>query len=56
MAEVEFKIEGTTELIEEKPNAHNVKSLGRVRLLDPETQQIILLPPPSDDPKDPLNW
>jgi hypothetical protein len=56
MAEIEFKNKGITEFIEEKPKAHNVKSLGRVQLLNPETRQIILLPPPSDDPKDPLNW
>ncbi|KAL1894204.1 hypothetical protein Sste5346_005990 [Sporothrix stenoceras] len=31
-------------------------TLGHVRLRDVTTNEIILIPAPSDDPKDPLNW
>ena len=31
-------------------------TLGHVRLRDAVTQKIILLPPPSLDPNDPLRW
>jgi hypothetical protein len=34
---------------------HN-KTLGHLRLRDAETNEIILVPTPSSDPKDPLNW
>ncbi len=30
--------------------------LGNVQLRDQETNEIILVPTPSDDPNDPLNW
>lgn len=36
-------------------NAH-VKTLGHLRLRDAETNEVILVPTPSSDPKDPLNW
>lgn len=32
------------------------KTLGHLRLRDSETNEIILVPSPSSDPKDPLNW
>ncbi|KAH6853726.1 major facilitator superfamily domain-containing protein [Chaetomium sp. MPI-CAGE-AT-0009] len=32
------------------------RTLGNVRLRDPETNEIILIPTPSSDPNDPLNW
>lgn len=31
-------------------------TLGHVRLRDSATNEIILVPTPSSDPKDPLNW
>jgi hypothetical protein len=31
-------------------------TLGHVRLRNIETNEIILIPTPSDDPNDPLNW
>jgi len=31
-------------------------NLGHVRLRHVETNDIILIPTPSNDPKDPLNW
>ncbi|KLO82163.1 Uncharacterized protein LW93_9345 [Fusarium fujikuroi] len=34
----------------------NVATLGHVRLRHVDTQEIILVPTPSLDPKDPLNW
>jgi hypothetical protein len=34
----------------------NVATLGHVRLRHIDTQEIILVPTPSSDPKDPLNW
>lgn len=33
-----------------------ITTLGHIRLRDEETNQIILIPSPSDDPKDPLRW
>lgn len=35
--------------------AHNISG-GNVRLRDHQTGEIILVPTPSDDPNDPLNW
>lgn len=32
------------------------KTLGELRLCDPETDIIILIPTPTNDPNDPLNW
>lgn len=40
---------------EKSGNAH-VKTLGHLRLRDAETNEVILVPTPSSDPKDPLNW
>ncbi|KAI1639471.1 major facilitator superfamily domain-containing protein [Biscogniauxia mediterranea] len=34
----------------------NARTLGDVRLRDHHTQEIILIPAPSNDPNDPLNW
>lgn len=34
----------------------NAKTLGHLRLRHAETNEIILVPTPSSDPKDPLNW
>jgi len=34
----------------------NKASLGHVQLRDQETNEIILIPTPSNDPNDPLNW
>jgi len=31
-------------------------TLGHLRLRNVETNEIILLPTPSNDPNDPLNW
>lgn len=39
----------------EKESAQ-VKTLGHLRLRDEDTNEVILVPTPSDDPKDPLNW
>lgn len=33
-----------------------VKTLGHLRLRDEDTNEVILVPTPSNDPKDPLNW
>lgn len=33
-----------------------VVTLGNVRLRDQDTNEIILIPTPSSDPNDPLNW
>lgn len=33
-----------------------VNTLGSVRLRDAHTNEIILVPSPSNDPNDPLNW
>ena len=39
-----------------KANESHVKTLGHLRLRDSETNEVILVPTPSSDPKDPLNW
>lgn len=36
--------------------ARRVVTLGSVRHRDAETNEIILIPTPSNDPNDPLNW
>jgi hypothetical protein len=33
-----------------------MKTLGTLQLRHKETQEIILIPTPSNDPNDPLNW
>jgi hypothetical protein len=33
-----------------------VQTLGSVRLRHHETNQVILIPTPTNDPNDPLNW
>ena len=42
----------------EDPKAEQVRqrTLGNVRLRHHETNEIILIPTPSNDPNDPLNW
>ena len=34
----------------------HINTLGSVRLRHVETNELILVPEPSDDPNDPLNW
>ena len=40
----------------EKEHTNQVKTLGHLRLRHAETNEVILVPTPSSDPKDPLNW
>lgn len=40
----------------ENISENDVKRLGHLRLRHAETNEIILVPTPSSDPKDPLNW
>lgn len=49
-----MKLKGSNEAqhIEMAPS----RTLGNVRLRDPETSEIILIPTPLKDPNDPLNW
>lgn len=54
MATTEFE-ERYDAVISEKKTPH-VKTLGHLRLRDSETNEVILVPTPSSDPKDPLNW
>ena len=35
---------------------HKTVTLGTLRLQHETTHEIILIPTPSDDPNDPLNW
>lgn len=39
-----------------KPVIMKQETLGNVRLRHHETNEIILVPTPTDDPKDPLTW
>jgi hypothetical protein len=42
----------------ENPKAEHTRqrTLGNIRLRHHETNKIILVPTPSNDPNDPLNW
>jgi hypothetical protein len=40
----------------EPVHERNHQGLGTLRLRHQETQEILLIPTPSDDPNDPLNW
>jgi hypothetical protein len=40
----------------ERVEKHRKRTLGNVRLFHHETNEIILIPTPSADPNDPLNW
>ncbi|CRG88992.1 putative transporter mfc1 [Talaromyces islandicus] len=46
-------IQKTTSL---QPNETRTNMLGSLRLRHQETNEIILIPAPTDDPNDPLNW
>lgn len=35
---------------------HRIKTLGSVQLHNKDTKQVILIPTPSNDVNDPLNW
>lgn len=55
------KIEPTTTLEAVQSNAtaeklQKIGTLGSVRLQNAQTKEIILVPQPSNDPNDPLNW
>lgn len=45
----------STEVTEVREDTQ-LKTLGNLRLRDSETNNVILVPTPSSDPKDPLNW
>ncbi|KAF7553023.1 hypothetical protein G7046_g7212 [Stylonectria norvegica] len=45
-----------TETPDAQPNARTRRTLGNIRLRHPETNALILIPTPSSDPRDPLNW
>ena len=45
-----------TQHIEGSPDTPRVLALGTVRLRRLDTNEIILVPRPSADPNDPLNW
>ncbi|KAH6708836.1 major facilitator superfamily domain-containing protein [Leptodontidium sp. MPI-SDFR-AT-0119] len=53
---MEERIEIAPALDEVIHSPHHWHTLGHVRLRDAETNKIILLPPPSLDPNDPLRW
>ncbi|KAH7039033.1 major facilitator superfamily domain-containing protein [Macrophomina phaseolina] len=42
--------------VETKDGLQKQQTLGSLRLRNHETNEIILIPTPSDDPNDPLNW
>ncbi|KAI0600177.1 major facilitator superfamily domain-containing protein [Biscogniauxia sp. FL1348] len=45
-----------TEEVRVEGGGEKVRTLGDIRLRDHNTQEIILIPTPSNDPNDPLNW
>ena len=40
----------------DEADLQRVETLGSVRLHREHTHEVILIPTPSDDPNDPLNW
>lgn len=40
----------------EKETTNQVKTLGHLRLRHADTNEVILVPTPSSDTRDPLNW
>lgn len=40
----------------DEADIQRVETLGSVRLHRENTHEVILIPTPSDDPNDPLNW
>lgn len=42
--------------LERVDTASKRRTMGHVQLRDHETNEIILIPTPSNDPNDPLNW
>lgn len=42
--------------MESDPLEWKTHSLGDLRLRDRETNELLLIPTPSGDPNDPLNW
>jgi hypothetical protein len=40
----------------DEADIRRVETLGSVRLHHVDTHEVILIPTPSDDPNDPLNW
>lgn len=42
--------------VDEEPKVKSVNTLGSVRLRHATTNELILVPTPSNDPNDPLNW
>lgn len=40
----------------EEDTVKRVRTLGTVQLRHHETNEVILIPTPSNDPNDPLNW
>ncbi|KAK0657330.1 major facilitator superfamily domain-containing protein [Cercophora newfieldiana] len=53
MAETTIPASNTLERVE---TSSKKRTLGHVQLRDHETNEIILIPTPSNDPNDPLNW
>lgn len=58
MADDTMATSSATDLKETDNDAlrHHIGTLGHLRLRHAETNEIILIPQPSSDPKDPLNW
>jgi hypothetical protein len=54
MADIEAKTAGLGK--DGHATGKKVRTLGTVRLRHHETNEVILIPTPSDDPNDPLNW
>ena len=47
MADIEFQVASSPKISSGR---------GNVQLRDPVTAELILIPCPSEDPRDPLNW
>jgi hypothetical protein len=56
MTDTQVRERRSAGLANEKTGDAHVKTLGHLRLRDAETNEVILVPTPSSDPKDPLNW
>lgn len=49
-------LESVPVAVSDLDNIEHINTLGSVRLHNVHTKEIVLVPQPSDDPNDPLNW
>jgi hypothetical protein len=56
MGDKEMALATSLDRADSMADGTRMRTLGTVRLHHHETKEIILIPTPSNDPNDPLNW